>query len=84
MYIYSVFGHCTHTHSLSHTLTLTHTHAPLVELLAVSEDLHAGLSVGVIGGLESHVVDADAREEVINGANQVWMRGRNRETHNVV
>ena len=53
-----------------HAIAITHLH-PLLELLAVAEDLHAGFSVRVVRGLEAQCGQAQAREELVEHADEV-------------
>ena len=44
---------------------------PLLEASVVAEDLHGGLRVGVVGGLEAELLDADAAEELLEHVHHV-------------
>mmetsp|Transcript_35805 Transcript_35805/g.78171 ORF Transcript_35805/g.78171 Transcript_35805/m.78171 type:complete len:403 (-) Transcript_35805:388-1596(-) len=63
-----------HAHGLHH---LRAEHAgvanlhPLLQLRMEAEDLHGGLCVGVVGGLEAQLGDADLPEELVEGADEV-------------
>ena len=47
---------------------------PLLEVWVVAKDLHGRLRVGVEGGLEPKLRDADAPKELCDGADQVAQR----------
>ena len=53
-------------------MLLYHAHLdPLLKLLAVGEDFHAGLCVGVEGRLEAQLLQAETAEEQVQDAYQV-------------
>ena len=53
-----------------HAIAITHLH-PLLQLLAVAEDLHARLGVWVVRGLEAQCGQAQAGEELVEHADEV-------------